>query len=58
MSQDADTTIKLDEFAGQISNRGPHNIPANASQEQENIGTVKDGLLEVRGGLKRVTYDN
>lgn len=45
------------DFQGQVSNADPHDIPVGAAQVQVNVNCVTPGQLQVRGGLRAVTFE-
>lgn len=58
---DANSRLKMPRFLGRMSAPDPHDLPAGAFQEFDNLQTVNPGQITVRKGMKRmaasVTYD-
>jgi hypothetical protein len=52
-----DRIIKVRDFVGMASNIDPTDIKPGASQLQVNVNGYQRGTLEVRLGLREITYD-
>jgi len=46
------------DFQGQVSNMDPVDIPVGAATKQVNVTCQIPGVLTVRGGYRKVTFDN
>ena len=58
MADKPDTLVQIRDWGGQNSNASPHVISDNESQIQVNCGDVAAGRLDVRSGLRVLTFDN
>lgn len=58
MADEAETGEKVREFPGLVTNANPHRIPVGATVEQTNCSSPRAGELDVRTGLREVTFDN
>lgn len=47
----------MQDFGGLINNHDPRDLPPGAAQVQTNINSRTGGELEVRRGLREVTFD-
>lgn len=57
MAQRPDQTIYMQDFPGLVNNLDPRQLPPGVAQVQVNAGCVVQGRLDVRGGLKIITFD-
>lgn len=58
MAQEQPRPIEVRAWAGLVTNASPHALDPGSAQEQENCRSLKAGTLEVRRGLKEITWDN
>lgn len=58
MAEKPETTSRTRVWAGRISNASPHMLPLGAAVEQVNCRCQAEGQLDVRPGLKPVTFAN
>lgn len=54
----ADSNLEIKDFSGMASNADPTDIPPGMSQVQINVSSIRRGQLEIRGGLRKVTFEN
>ena len=50
--------IKIREFPGLVSNRGPFVGKPGETTVQINVRSVRPGILEVRGGLRELKFSD
>ena len=53
----AKNTVKIRDFQGMASNFDPTDIQPGVSQLQINVSGYQRGKLEVRLGIREITYD-
>ena len=58
MADKPETTSRTRLWAGRISNASPHMLPLGAAVEQANCRCQVEGQLDVRPGLRPVTFGN
>jgi hypothetical protein len=52
------SVVEIRDFKGMASNYDPNDIDPGTSQEQVNINGLQRGQLEVRRGLRQVTFED
>ena len=57
MAQDEQTQVAIREFAGQVSNKNPHNLAPGEMVVQVNCLSRRLGELTIRGGLREQQGD-
>lgn len=50
--------VQVLEWRGLMTNMNPHMLPHGAAREQVNLSMNRQGIVEVRGGTHRVTFEN
>lgn len=45
------------DFPGLITDIDPRDLPAGAAEEQVNLACIRLGEMQVRGGLREVSFD-
>jgi len=58
MADKPETTSRVKLWAGRISNASPHMLPLGAAVEQANVRCQVEGQLDVRPGLRPVSFAN
>lgn len=58
MAEKPKTTDRNGQFMGRVSNASPHLVPLGAGVEQDNIRCQVPGQLDVRPGVRPVTFSN
>jgi hypothetical protein len=58
MADKPETTARTKVWSGRISNASPHMLPLGAAVDQNNVRCQTEGQLDVRPGLKPVTFNN
>ena len=57
MGIEADTTLEIKDFSGMASNMDPNDLKPGVSRQQVNVNAVQRGQLEVRRGMRQVTFE-
>ena len=57
MAEPAQTVVEIRDFRGMASNYDPNDITPGASQLQINVNGLQRGQLEVRRGMREVTFE-
>jgi hypothetical protein len=57
MGEPAKTTMEIRDFRGMASNYDPNDIAPGTSQLQINVNGLQRGQLEVRRGMREVTFE-
>lgn len=50
--------IIIEQFAGLMTNISPFFGPNSAAEVQENVKTHREGQLNIRNGIREVTFEN
>lgn len=58
MGKPAENTVFLEDFLGLVNNVDDRAIPPGAGQIQINCCCIRMGELEVRWGLRQLTFDS
>lgn len=58
MALPATQSVMINDFLGLVNNVDPRNLPPGAAEVQTNCTCVKNGELQVRLGLRELTYDS
>jgi hypothetical protein len=56
MSETPQSTLRIREWKGLVSNRGPFFPQPGAAKVQINLRCISPGILEVRGGMRPLKY--
>ena len=51
-------SVELRDFPGLVTNLDPHDLPPGAAQVQINVVSIVSGELQVRLGIKEVTFED
>ena len=51
-------TVKIRSFPGMITNVDPQDQPPGSAQVQKNVASLSIAQLEVRKGMRDVTWEN
>lgn len=54
---DKPPTVTLRDWLGQISNADPEDLPEGAVEKQVNLHCPRQGILQVRKGLREISFD-
>lgn len=57
MPDEPETSVRIDQFGGQVSNANPHDLPPGAAAVQVNLVCNVPGELSTRLGLREITFD-
>ena len=57
MGEPANKVVEIRDFRGMASNYDPNDITPGSSQLQVNINGLQRGQLEIRRGLREVTFE-
>lgn len=57
MGVPAETNVEIRDFRGMASNYDPNDITPGSSQFQSNVNGLQRGQLEVRRGMREVTFE-
>jgi hypothetical protein len=58
MGEPARKSVEIRDFQGMASNMDPTDIKPGTSQLQVNVNGYKRGQLEVRRGLREITFES
>jgi len=53
----AETNVEIRDFRGMASNYDPNDIVPGSSQFQINVNGLQRGQLEIRRGMREVTFE-
>lgn len=57
-TQDQPVTVFISDWTGAITNADAEDLPQGTVERQVNMHAMKQGILQVRKGLREVTFDN
>lgn len=58
MGEPAESAVEIRDFRGMASNYDPNDIMPGSSQLQVNVNGLQRGQLEVRRGMREVTFED
>ena len=56
-TEDKPVTVFISDWTGAITNADAEDLPTGTMQQQINMHSVKQGVLQCRRGLREITFD-